>query len=217
MTIWRGQYRTDSGFAELSAAGSARQCRYSIRRRSRPYRRACHARDFRPFGAGEIAGLLAREKALFVSSRNPDATSSAPSDAGGWLPAVQQTCWPGAGRRTIAPARRCGRTSCIPPLQLPVTARITFSDVSVVRVSMRALSGAEIRAYLDGGWRGCDIERRGLSARGARHTSVDHFEGDHFTILGLPLLPPLAFLRREQLLELSRSSRKSNKQRRSSH
>ena len=28
----------------------------------------------------------------------------------------------------------------------------------------------------------------------------DRFEGDHFTILGLPLLPLLAFLRREQLL-----------------
>ena len=28
----------------------------------------------------------------------------------------------------------------------------------------------------------------------------EHMEGDHFTILGLPLLPLLAFLRSEQLL-----------------
>jgi septum formation protein len=28
----------------------------------------------------------------------------------------------------------------------------------------------------------------------------DRIEGDHFTILGLPLLPLLAFLRSEQLL-----------------
>ena len=30
----------------------------------------------------------------------------------------------------------------------------------------------------------------------------DHIEGDHFTILGLPLLSLFAFLRREQLLEV---------------
>ncbi|RZI39286.1 septum formation inhibitor Maf, partial [Herbaspirillum sp. HC18] len=30
----------------------------------------------------------------------------------------------------------------------------------------------------------------------------EHIEGDHFTILGLPLLPLLAFLRRERLVAM---------------
>jgi septum formation protein len=67
---------------------------------------------------------------------------------------------------------------------------------------MRPLTDAEIDAYLD------EAGQAVISSVGAYQLErlgvhlFERIEGDHFTILGLPLLPLLAFLRGEQLLRV---------------
>jgi septum formation protein len=75
--------------------------------------------------------------------------------------------------------------------------RIVFSHAETARLTMRALSDRFIDTYLDA------TGSQALSSVGAyqlEKTGVHLFErieGDHFTILGLPLLALLAFLRRD--------------------
>jgi septum formation protein len=151
---------------------------------------------------GEIAGLLAREKACFVSSTNP----------GRFVVGADQTLALGnrlfskpAGRAQAADQLRLlagGTHELHSAVAVARDGKVVFSDVSVARLTMRALTGSEIRAYLD------EVDEAVTSSVGAYQLEglgvhlFDHFEGDHFTILGLPLLPLLAFLRGEGLLNV---------------
>ena len=85
--------------------------------------------------------------------------------------------------------------------------KIVFSDVSVARMTMRRLSESEIEAYLDQAGEAVTTSVGAYQLEGLGVHLFERIEGDHFTILGLPLLPLLAFLRRERLLECLRSSR----------
>jgi septum formation protein len=149
---------------------------------------------------GEIAGLLAREKACFVSSKNP----------GRYVVGADQTL--ALGNRLFS--KPSGRVQAADQLRLLAghthelhsavavarDGKVVFSDVSVARLTMRALTGSEIRAYLDEAGEAVTSSVGAYQLEGLGVHLFDHFEGDHFTILGLPLLPLLAFLRREQLL-----------------
>jgi septum formation protein len=149
---------------------------------------------------GEIAGLLAREKACFVSSKNP----------GRHVVGADQTLALGnrlfskpAGRAQAADQLRllAGHTHELhSAVAVARDGKVVFSDVSVARLTMRALTGSEIRAYLDEAGEAVTSSVGAYQLEGLGVHLFDHFEGDHFTILGLPLLPLLAFLRREQLL-----------------
>jgi len=73
--------------------------------------------------------------------------------------------------------------------------KVLFETVSVARLSLRKLSAEFIEAYLAqaGGCPGSGsykIEGLGIQL-------FEAIDGDHFTILGLPLLPLLSFLRKE--------------------
>ncbi|WP_334365779.1 Maf family protein [Bradyrhizobium sp. AZCC 1578] len=149
---------------------------------------------------GEIAGLLSREKACFVSSKNP----------GRYVVGADQTLALGsrlftkpAGRAQAAEQLRllAGQTHELhSAVAVARDGKLVFSDVSVARLTMRALSGAEIRAYLDEAGEAVTSSVGAYQLEGLGIHLFDRFEGDHFTILGLPLLPLLAFLRRERLL-----------------
>jgi septum formation protein len=149
---------------------------------------------------GEIAGLLAREKACFVSSKNP----------GRHVVGADQTLALGnrlfskpAGRAQAADQLRllAGRTHELhSAVAVARDGKVVFSDVSVARLTMRALTGSEIRAYLDEAGEAVTSSVGAYQLEGLGVHLFDYLEGDHFTILGLPLLPLLAFLRREQLL-----------------
>lgn len=151
---------------------------------------------------GEIAGLLAREKALSVSSQNP----------GRYVVGADQTLAHGA-RLFSKPA---GRTQAAEQLRLLSGAthelhagvavardgKVMFSDVSLARMSMRRLSEREIETYLDEAGAAVTTSVGAYQLEGLGVHLFERIEGDHFTILGLPLLPLLAFLRREQLLNV---------------
>jgi septum formation protein len=151
---------------------------------------------------GEIAGLLAREKALFVASKNP----------GRYVIGADQTLALGdrlfskpSGRAQAAEQLRslAGNTHALHSAVAVISdGKIVFSDISVAKMSMRHLSENEISAYLDAAGEAVTSSVGAYQLEGFGVHLFERIEGDHFTILGLPLLPLLAFLRRERLLAI---------------
>ena len=152
--------------------------------------------------AGEIAARLAGEKAHQVSSCSP----------GRYVIGADQTleC---DGRLFNKPAGRAGAVANLRALSGRTHAlhagvsvvrdgKSLFEDVSVARMTMRELSEDTIRVYLDaaGDAASSSVGAYQLESLGIHLFSL--IEGDHFTILGLPLLPLLAFLRSQELLSL---------------
>ena len=78
---------------------------------------------------------------------------------------------------------------------------ILFEDVSIARMTMRPLDGAAIRAYLDAAGEAVTASVGAYQVEGLGVHLFERIEGDHFTILGLPLLPLLKFLRSQGLLQ----------------
>jgi septum formation protein len=149
---------------------------------------------------GEIAALLAGEKAKFVAAKHP----------GRYVLGADQTL--ALGERLFSkPANRAAAAAQIGLLAgqthaLHSGVNVTkdgvslFSHVSVARMTMRHLTESEIAAYID---EAGDAVTASVGAYQLERAGVHLFErieGDHFTILGLPLLPLLGFLRSRNLL-----------------
>jgi septum formation protein len=151
---------------------------------------------------GEIAGLLAREKACFVSSKNP----------GRYVIGADQTLALGsrlfskpAGRAQAADQLRLlagGTHELHSAVAVARDGKIVFSDVSVARMTMRRLDESAIEAYLDQAGQAVTTSVGAYQLEGLGVHLFERIEGDHFTILGLPLLSLLAFLRGEGLLNV---------------
>jgi septum formation protein len=150
--------------------------------------------------AAEIASLLAREKALAVSARMP----------GRLVLGADQTLALGQ-RRFSKPQDRAGAQAQLMCLRgqthelhaafaLVRDGTVVSGHRDVARLTMLPLSDTYIDCYLDavgaaatesvGGYQ---VERLGIQL-------FERIEGDHFTILGLPLLPLLNVLRQAGLL-----------------
>jgi septum formation protein len=78
--------------------------------------------------------------------------------------------------------------------------KLDWSHVETASLEVRPLSDAFIGAYLDAEWPevGYTVGVFRLEARGVQ--LFDRIEGDHFTILGMPLIPLLGALRQRGLL-----------------
>ncbi len=158
--------------------------------------RAIEARSG-PASASDVAILLAREKAKAGAMLRPGRTVvgadqtlalghqrfSKPPDRGA---ARQQLRALAGGRHELHSAVAVVRDECV-----------VFSHVETARLTMRALSDTFIDIYLDcvGSDATASVGAYQLEKLGIQ--LFDRVEGDHFTILGMPLLPLLAFLRRE--------------------
>ncbi len=200
MTIWRGKYR-------LILASQSRTREILLANAGIPFdavparidERAVQ-RDSGLSAPGDIAGLLAREKACFISSRSP----------GRYVIGADQTL--ALGNRLFS--KPAGRAQAADQLQLLAgqthelhsavavarDGKVLFSEVSVARMTMRPLSGEEIRTYLDAAGDAVTTSVGAYQLEGLGVHLFERIEGDHFTILGLPLLPLLAFLRGQGLL-----------------
>ena len=149
---------------------------------------------------GEIAMLLAREKARFISATNP----------GRYVVGADQTLALGsrlfskpAGRAQAAKQLRslAGDTHELhSAVAVARDAEIVFSDVAVARMTMRRLADSEIETYLDQAGQAVTTSVGAYQLEGLGVHLFERIEGDHFTILGLPLLPLLAYLRGQGLL-----------------
>ena len=149
---------------------------------------------------GEIASLLARQKALWVSSRQPDRIVVGADQT---LALAKQLFSKPAGRAQAADQLRALAGNSHELHSAVAVARdgkILFETVSVARMAMRQLSEAEIDAYLDEAGAAVTTSVGAYQLEGLGIHLFERIEGDHFTILGLPLLPLLAFFRGEGLL-----------------
>ena len=75
-----------------------------------------------------------------------------------------------------------------------------WRSVTVARLKMRALSDEQIEKYLDAAGDKVTTSVGAYQLEGVGVHLFETIEGDHFTILGLPLLPLLDFLRSQGLL-----------------
>ena len=151
---------------------------------------------------GEIASLLAREKSLSVSRRR----------SGRYVVGADQTLALGA-RLFSKPAGRAeaaeqlhalaGRShELYSAVAVARDGEILFEKVAIARMSMRRLSEAEIASYLDEAGAAVTSSVGAYQLEGLGVHLFERIEGDHFTILGLPMLVLLEFLRSERLLSV---------------
>ena len=71
-----------------------------------------------------------------------------------------------------------------------------FEHVGVARLTMRPVSEDFLDAYLDAAGEAATASVGGYQVEGLGIHLFERIEGDHFTVLGLPMLPVLDFLRR---------------------
>ena len=75
-----------------------------------------------------------------------------------------------------------------------------FEHVEAARLTMRAFSDGFLDRYLDAVGDAATASVGGYQLEGLGIHLFERIEGDHFTILGLPLLPLLDLLRRRGCL-----------------
>lgn len=149
---------------------------------------------------GDIAALLAREKALSVSMHRP----------GKFIIGADQTLALGmrlfskpAGRAQAAEQLRelAGKSHQLhSAVAVARDGKIMFEAAAIAQMTMRRLGEAEIEAYLAEAGEAVTSSVGAYQLEGLGVHLFERIEGDHFTILGLPLLQLLAFLRSERLL-----------------
>ena len=148
----------------------------------------------------DIAALLAREKAVAVSMQAPDR----------YVVGADQTLALGnrlfnkpfdraqaAEQLGLLASRTHELNSAIAVAR---GGKTVFAHIAVARMSMRPVTDAEIEAYLDRAGEAVTSSVGAYQLEGLGVHLFERIEGNHFTILGLPLLPLLAFLRSEKLL-----------------
>jgi septum formation protein len=153
-----------------------------------------------PAGPGEVAALLAREKALAVGGAMP----------GRLVLGADQTLALGV-RRFSKPKDRASAAEQLRALRGETHAlhsaiavahggTIAFEHVAVARLTMRDFSDAFLERYLDAAGAAVTTSVGGYQLEGIGVQLFERVEGDHSTILGLPLLPLLSFLRNAKYL-----------------
>jgi septum formation protein len=145
--------------------------------------------------AGELAALLAREKARTIAARLP----------GRLVLGADQTLALGE-RRFSKPGDRAGARAQLEALRgrthelhtaiaLMRESTIMFEHREVARLTMRAFSDNFLESYLDAVGAAVTASVGGYQLEQIGIQLFQHIEGEHFVILGLPLVALLQYLR----------------------
>src|SRR6202161_2928913 len=147
-----------------------------------------------------IAALLAREKASVMAARN----------RGRLILGADQTLSLD-GRRFAKPADRAaaraqlralsGRThELYSAIAFVQDGTVLFEYVGVARLTMRAVSDRFLDDYLDAVGDAATASVGAYQLEGLGDQLFERIDGDYFTVLGLPLIKALDFLRRQGCL-----------------
>jgi len=145
--------------------------------------------------AGELAALLAREKARTIAARLP----------GRLVLGADQTLALGE-RRFSKPGDRAAARAQLEALRgrthelhtavaLVRESTIVFEHREVARLTMRAFSDSFLESYLDAVGAGVTASVGGYQLERIGIQLFERIEGEHFVILGLPLVALLQYLR----------------------
>src|SRR5580698_3676895 len=143
-----------------------------------------------------VAALLAREKACAIARSRPGRLVLGADQ----VLALDNRRFSKPNDRTAARVQLralSGRTHALYSAVVFVQDdAVLFEYVGIARLTMRALSDRFLDDYLDtvGDAAMASVGAYQLEGRGVQ--LFDRIEGDYFTVLGLPLLPALDFLRR---------------------
>jgi septum formation protein len=152
------------------------------------------------FAPGAVAQLLAREKATAVARAKP----------GRLVLGADQVAALGA-QRFSKPANRAGARAQLQVLSgrshklhsaitFAQDAAVLFEHVEVARLTMRPFSERFLDAYLDAAGKAATTSVGAYQIEGLGIELFERIDGDYFTVLGLPLIPALDFLRRRGCL-----------------
>ena len=146
--------------------------------------------------AAAVAALLAREKAIAVARKH----------GGGLTLGADQTLSFGAERLTKPQDRDAARAQlralcgCTHELHSAIAfvqhGAVLFEHVGVARLTMRNFSERFLELYLGAASESVTASVGAYQLEGLGTQLFERVDGDYFTVLGLPLLEALEFLRR---------------------
>lgn len=151
-------------------------------------------------GPGDVARLLAREKAKAVAAGMP----------GRFIVGADQTLALGQRRFSKPASRAAAREQLIAlrgrshslhsAVAVARDGAVLFEHEDTARLTMRNFSDPFLEAYLDEAGAAVTTTVGGYQLEKIGIQLFERIDGNHFTILGMPLLALLQFLRREKLL-----------------
>ncbi len=153
-------------------------------------------------GPAEVAMTLAAEKARTVALRFPDRIVVGADQT----LALGDRLFDKPAERDTARAQLkllSGKTHELhSAFAVAIGGEVATTQVAVARMTMRPLEDDIVESYLDAAGEAVTTSVGAYQLEGLGVHLFERIEGDHFTILGLPLLPLLAFLRQRGLVSI---------------
>ena len=147
-----------------------------------------------------LAAYLAREKASVIARRIPDRLVLGADQV---LGLGQERFVKPADRQAARAQLRAlsGRThELYSAIAFVQNTTVLFEHVGVARLTMRQLSDVFLESYLEAAGSAATTSVGGYQIEGVGIQLFERVDGDYFTVLGLPLLPALDFLRQRGCL-----------------